>query len=845
VPLIPHLIPVRDPLPATPSPSVANQSLFSTYDIAIGGLGFRLASDSTKPMIRETAPYVRQQIDQGSEAGEQTLTNWWVKSQSSFHGGAGNLNLERTDLPAEYTHVRYDTGIGVDPWTSGKLMRLPDTTRTSLGFTGSKMVTASVAGIDHAIVGGVGGLAQVKWTGGADVAPTVTNIDLTTSTFGGAANCTVTSLATDGQNYFAVIQLTTVGFISGTLTLIVSGLVSSTAAPTVIYQCPNPTTLTSRTNLCTNPAFETNATSWSGSGTPAPTVAQSAVQAHSGTKSLLVTSTGAATLLPNALYTLTTVASTTYTVSAWVFVPAGNPAVQVFASAAPTVFGTSTTTTNAWQRVSVTFTASSASTGINFWSNFTGVGQTFFIDDVLIEASSTVGTYFDGSTTATSSYTFAWSGVANGSTSTATPIVTPQQIPSIVGWSKERLVGCVGQKLYELNSNAAPLSVLPTAKYTHPTPGWTWTDISEAPAGVLASGYAGGQSSVLQFGLDANGGVPTLTGGTTVASTPAGEIIWSLKALMASFIIFGTQRGVRVATFDTYTGALKYGPLPFTSTQPVLALTGRDRFVYGSYTNQQADGKTGLFRLDLSLTTDQNGRNAWAPDLRPPTTAPTGLGSVTAAGLLPTGNRVIFLTPEGVHSEGNGPGSDGTAWLQTSRIRFGTTEPKLFKLGRIRGDLSAGSVRIESITRATSTVSGLTGFVTTEPDEVGLPPGPQEWLALKFTLTGAPVVLASYGVKALPGTPRQRLIQVTCSVADRESDRRGHRNVDLGSARSRVDALEALDAAGDQVLFEEFGIFGNKRTVVVIEKVSFEETARPTNQSDFGGQVTVTMRTVA
>jgi hypothetical protein len=184
------------------------------------------------------------------------------------------------------------------------------------------------------------------------------------------------------------------------------------------------------------------------------------------------------------------------------------------------------------------------------------------------------------------------------------------------------------------------------------------------------------------------------------------------------------------------------------------------------------------------------------------------------------------------------------AWLQTSRIRYGTTEPKLFKLGRLRGELASGVISIQAVTKTEETQAATVGFTTVEPDEFGLPAGRAEWLALRFNLAGAAVVLSSYGVKALPGTKRQRMIQVVCTVADRESDRAGHRYVDIGSARRRVEELFDLDALGDEVFFEEFGIFGSHRTLVVIEKVTLTETARPTNTSDFGGQVTVTMRTV-
>jgi hypothetical protein len=344
--------------------------------------------------------------------------------------------------------------------------------------------------------------------------------------------------------------------------------------------------------------------------------------------------------------------------------------------------------------------------------------------------------------------------------------------------------------------------------------------------------------------LDTSGGVPFLSGGASVAEMPPGETIVSMNAALGSFMVFGTNKGIRVGTFDTYTGALKYGPLSVETTQSVLAMAGRDRFMYGSYTNQQADGKTGLVRLDLSIVTDQAGRLGWAPDIRPPSTAPTGLGAVTGVGVLPLSGRIVFVTPEGIHVEGGVAGTDGAAWLRTSRIRFNTTEPKLFKFGRVRGDLASSEIAVTAVTPDGTYPVVTVGFTIFDPDEFKLPDGAREWLQMKFELIGSGVALTSYGVKALPGVRRQRLIQAACTVADRETDRRGRKYVDIGSARGRVEALYALDAAGDVVLFEEFSLSGSTRRSVVIEKVQFKEVGRPTNTSDFGGVVTVTMRTV-
>jgi hypothetical protein len=819
------------------------------YDFMIGGHGFRLATDTQFAYQRATEPTTVHRFDSSAEPGEQSLSALpWVKSQSSFHAGAGQLNLEQGFTAFQYQqeqveHIRFDTCLGVDCWTPGKVSRLPDTSFFNFGFNASTMVTATVSGIDYAVIGGSGGLYQAAWLSGPDSAPTVTAIDLTGSTYGGASNCNVTSLATDGTNYFGVIQLTSAGYVAGVLTYIISGQVGSTAAPLALYEVPNSTGGSPRTNLCTNPNFEGGTTAgWAGAGTPAPTLAISTVQAHSGTQSMKVTTTGVASFLPNATFNFPVTNGSTYEASAWVWVPTGSPAVVLGIGS---TLGAASTIFNAWQRLTVTYAATSTGTqNFTIVQSGTAAGQFFYADDVLIEAGADLGSYFDGDTAATSTYTFAWTGTAHASTSTATPIIVPVQMPGTVGWAKARLVGALGAKVYELPVNVASHAALPTARYTYPSSGWLWSDIAESPTGILASGTLGGQSSILEFTLDTSGGTPFLSGGVSIATLPPGEIIYNIQSYLSSYLAIGTTRGIRVGTFDTYTGALKYGPLAVETTAGVLGLTGRDRFIYGSYSNQQADGKTGLVRVDLSMIVDAAGRNAWAPDLRPPTTAPTGLGAVTCVGQLPLSNRIIFLTPEGIHVEGNGPGNDGDAWIRTSRIRYDTAEMKLFKLGRLHGSLDVANIQVTGIAPYRSDQNlGTFGFIASgDPGEFRLPGGLNEWIQLKFDLVGSACVFNSYQVKALPAPHRQHVITLTANCFQNETDRFGLDVTDPETPRVRLQNVVDLEAAGDEVRFVEFTNSGAVAQLVVIDQLAYQSFSRPNIEDDFGGYITLKLR---
>lgn len=95
------------------------------YDVAIDGVPFVMKADDNYPYQRQTAEYKKQQFDNTNEAGEQSLSGWWLRSQSSFHYGAG-INFYE---PAQDEKLRYrfKESQGVSPWTIGEVSLLNDT----------------------------------------------------------------------------------------------------------------------------------------------------------------------------------------------------------------------------------------------------------------------------------------------------------------------------------------------------------------------------------------------------------------------------------------------------------------------------------------------------------------------------------------------------------------------------------------------------------------------------------------------------------------------------------------------------------------------------------------------
>jgi hypothetical protein len=110
------------------------------YDVAVGGIPFILAPTDINPYQRETAPYRKDQFDNSKEPGEQSLTGWWIRSQSSFHGGSGIKFYDPTS--GESTGYRFADSQGIDVWTKGQASLLKS-------VSSAHETTGVITGTDH------------------------------------------------------------------------------------------------------------------------------------------------------------------------------------------------------------------------------------------------------------------------------------------------------------------------------------------------------------------------------------------------------------------------------------------------------------------------------------------------------------------------------------------------------------------------------------------------------------------------------------------------------------------------------------------------------------------------
>jgi len=98
------------------------------YDVAVGGMPFILATNNDRPYTRRTAPFKKDQFDSTNEPGEQSLTGWWIRSQMSFHGGAG-INFYDPATNDENGHYRFADSKGLNVWTKGQVTLLNNVTQ--------------------------------------------------------------------------------------------------------------------------------------------------------------------------------------------------------------------------------------------------------------------------------------------------------------------------------------------------------------------------------------------------------------------------------------------------------------------------------------------------------------------------------------------------------------------------------------------------------------------------------------------------------------------------------------------------------------------------------------------
>jgi hypothetical protein len=419
-----------------------------------------------------------------------------------------------------------------------------------------------------------------------------------------------------------------------------------------------------------------------------------------------------------------------------------------------------------------------------------------------------------------------------------------------LGWQADRL--CVAQGL------AIYLGVLSGDNLTTKTPTYSaqavqlvWSSFAGGPTAIYASSVNNHVSQIFKFTLDNTGSVPIIDAGTVVAELPHGEVINDIYGYLQAYIGITTNKGFRIGIIST-DGSIAYGQLLWSTdpniSGPVQGIVGRDRFFYVG-TNNTINGSSGLIRVDLGTTTTGSAANtnfAYAKDLSAHVT-----GQVVAAATHgTTGQVVVAVAGSGVFVQ-SATILETTGAYTTSRIRYNTLEPKLFKYLSLRAPTGfPGTVQIflTDPTGATNMVTTISN-TSSSLDNIGLgyPLKAQEWISLQFvftrgTTTTGPTI-NGWQVKGYPGTVRQRLLTVPLLLFDHEKDKFGQRTGQTGSVWGIIQQFENLATQGNVTLFQDLNTGENQ--LVIIDDYEFEQLAEPQqNGSSKGGFLTLQLRTI-
>jgi hypothetical protein len=705
------------------------------YDVAINGLPFFIAASDDNPYRRVTAQYRKQQIDQSREPGEQTLTGWWLRSQSSFHYGQGIKFFE--PIQDESLRFQYTESKGMDIWTKGQ----------------ATLLKSCVS--QHLTTGGIRTdgrpwqmMRSIKWkTNG--------------NTYNGV-------LMSDEYDVDKVFPKITVSINNKALT---SNVVTLTT--------------TAAHGLCTG---------------------------------MEITITGVDATF-NGDYRITGVPTTT---------------TFTYAKTASNVASTAVSPVGTGVAEVIHFIDYTSGTDYAVHAICDDGVYAYWVTNVLNAGTPRLRVYKKL--------------LSDDSSVSPTLMISANTITvdnAVIEYTKERLIMCVNDKVYEFSSSA---TALPTAVYSHNDPDHVFTSITSSGAAIYISGYSGIQSNIYKFTLTTAGAMPTLTSAITAAELPVGEIAFKISYYL-DYMAIGTNQGVRIAQLSSTDGSIAYGPLSVETTQPVYDFAFRDRYIWAA---TGVEGQAGLTRLDLGQPVG-TGVFAYAFDLYDP--ADTLGHYTTACAFLGETNRLAFCNA--------GNGSDGkiyiesatvlmaTGYLQTGYVRYNTLELKIFKLLQPRVDTTNGGISVFSVDSEGTEVSLGTFSQGTSVGEINInyPQAAQEYLGFKFTFTRSDTnsalgpLFTGYQIKALPAIPRQRLIQYPLFCFDHESDKFGNEVGYEGSAYERMTQLESVENAGDTIQVQDFRT--GEAYLGLIEEMDFNnKTPEDKRFSGYGGYLTVTIRTV-
>ncbi len=163
--------------------------------------------------------------------------------------------------------------------------------------------------------------------------------------------------------------------------------------------------------------------------------------------------------------------------------------------------------------------------------------------------------------------------------------------------------------------------------------------------------------------------------------------------------------------------------------QTVFDFCFRDRF---AYCTTKVNGKSGLTRIDLSEQISPL-RFAYAHDVF----TADSTNATTACAFMGETENISFAVASNYVYVQSATEYVTSGYLQTGYIRYGTLEPKNFKRVRARGVYDTGGLLISPVGPDNTVYETAIYNSVIGTPEVNIinPPGSQEFIAMKFTLS--------------------------------------------------------------------------------------------------------------
>jgi len=172
-----------------------------SYDVSIADIGFVISANNQNKYQRQTAQYRKDQFDASTEPGEQTLLGWWLRSQTSWHHGAGIKYFE-PGLDATHITHRFKDSRGVDIWTIGQVGMLND---CYTAYTDGVAIRAAAAytGTTECLVNGDSTGALKKILLPAADGGSMTTTSYVSNSLASHSSYPFKSITADGDSYYA------------------------------------------------------------------------------------------------------------------------------------------------------------------------------------------------------------------------------------------------------------------------------------------------------------------------------------------------------------------------------------------------------------------------------------------------------------------------------------------------------------------------------------------------------------------------------------------------------------------------------------------------------------------